>query len=273
LKKDLFAFIGNKQVNEMKLFNRWRKKNDDNNLSRSEFIVNRKHSKPTIEEKLGLFADIFGYEDIKEIFDMTIKANRPVHVLLVGPPASAKSLFMSSLTKLERSYYAIGSSSTKSGIFDYLFEHRPRYFIIDEIEKMNKRDQTSLLNLMESGVLSELKHRQHRTTQLKTWVFASANSVDNILPPLLTRFTAIHLKPYTEEEFVKIAVEILERQEGIDREIAALIAEAVFNKLKSANIRECIRIARLARDNLSEIQKVIDTFLKYSDSSSNNSML
>ena len=180
---------------------------------------------------------------------------------------------MSSLTKLERSYYAIGSSSTKSGIFDYLFEHRPRYFIIDEIEKMNKRDQTSLLNLMESGVLSELKHRQHRTTQLKTWVFASANSVDNILPPLLTRFTAIHLKPYTEEEFVKIAVEILERQEGIDREIAVLIDEAVFNKLKSANIRECIRIARLARDNLSEIQKVIDTFLKYSDSSSNNSML
>ena len=29
---------------------------------------------------------------------------------------------MSSLTRLERSYYAVGSSSTKSGIFDYLFE-------------------------------------------------------------------------------------------------------------------------------------------------------
>ena len=99
----------------MKLFNRWRKKNDDNNLSRSEFIVNRKHSKPSIEEKLGLFADIFGYEDIKEIFDMTIKANRPVHVLLVGPPASAKSLFMSSLTKLERSYYAIGALQQSLG--------------------------------------------------------------------------------------------------------------------------------------------------------------
>jgi Holliday junction DNA helicase RuvB len=44
------------------------------------------------------------------------------------------------LTKLERSYYAVGSSSTKSGIFDYLFEYRPRYFIIDELEKMNKKD-------------------------------------------------------------------------------------------------------------------------------------
>ena len=94
---------------------------------------------------------------------MSINADKPVHILLVGPPASAKSLFMSCLTKLERSYYAVGSSSTKSGIFDYLFEHRPRYFIIDEIEKMSKRDQTGLLTLMESGILSELKHIQQRT--------------------------------------------------------------------------------------------------------------
>jgi transcriptional regulator with AAA-type ATPase domain len=91
---------------------------------------------------------------------------------------------MSSLTKLERSYYAVGSSSTRSGIFDYLFEYRPRYFIVDEIEKMNKKDQTSLLNVMESGILSELKHNQQRTTQLKTWIFASCNSTDKLLPPL-----------------------------------------------------------------------------------------
>jgi DNA replicative helicase MCM subunit Mcm2 (Cdc46/Mcm family) len=78
---------------------------------------------------------------------MAIKAERPVHLLLCVPPSSGKSLFMSSLTRLERSYYTVGSSSTKSGIFDYLFEYRPRYFIIDELEKMNKKDQTSLLNL------------------------------------------------------------------------------------------------------------------------------
>jgi hypothetical protein len=44
---------------------------------------------------------------------------------------------------------------------------------LGELEKMNKKDQTSLLNLMESGILSELKHKQQRTTQLKTWIFAS----------------------------------------------------------------------------------------------------
>jgi holliday junction DNA helicase RuvB len=61
-------------------------------------------------------------------------------------------------------------------------------------------------NLMESGILTELKHKQQRTTQLKAWVFASCNRTDKLLPPLLTRFRDIYFKPYTEEEFVEIVV-------------------------------------------------------------------
>jgi hypothetical protein len=47
------------------------------------------------------------------------------------------------------------------------------------------------------------------------------------LQPLLARFTVISLKPYTQEEFIKIA-RILERQEGTDIDIGVLIAEAVM---------------------------------------------
>ena len=247
----------------MKLFGRW-KRGDGGNAththnSKSNNINNKPH---LIASKQGLFDNVVGFEDVKTLFEMAIGAERPVHLLLCGPPSSGKSLFMSSLTRLERSYYAVGSSSTKSGIFDYLFEHRPRYFIVDELEKMNKKDQTSLLNLMESGILSELKHKQQRTTQLKTWVFASCNSTDKILLPLLTRFRDIHFKPYTEEEFVEIVVKILDR-EGVDRDIALLIADGVFNRLKSSNIRECVRIARLARNDSAQINSIIDTFAKY----------
>jgi MoxR-like ATPase len=240
----------------MKLFSRW-KKNDTETLSQNNkpiIIKSTKHS---------LFDDIVGFEDIKDLFERAIKAERPIHLLLCGPPASAKSLFMRSLTKLERSYYAVGSSSTKSGIFDYLFEYRPRYFIVDELEKMNKKDQTSLLNLMESGILSELKHNQKRSTQLKAWVFASCNSTDKLLPPLLTRFRDIHFKPYTEEEFVEIVVNVLDREEGVDRDIALLIADGVYNRLKSTNIRECVRIARLAKNDSAQVNRIIDTFAKY----------
>src|ERR671911_2455976 len=237
------------------LFTRW-KKNESSSASHI-------HTKPLVGKKHGLFDDIVGFGDVKDLFKMAIHAERPVHLLLCGPPASAKSLFMRSLTKLERSYYAVGSSSTKSRIFDYLFEHRPRYFIIDELEKMNKKDQTSLLNLMESGILSELKHNQQRTTQLKTWVFASCNSTDKLLPPLLTRFRDIHFKPYTEEEFVEIVVNVLDREEGVDRDIAMLIADGVYNRLKSTNIRECFRVARLAKNDSAQVNRIIDTFAKY----------
>jgi Holliday junction DNA helicase RuvB len=145
----------------MRLISRWKKRNSETISQNNNQIIIR-------DTKHSLFDDVVGYEDVKDIFERAVKAERPVHLLLCGPPASAKSLFMSSLTKLERSYYAVGSSSTKSGIFDYLFKYRPRYFIIDELEKMNKKDQTSLLNLMESGILSELKRNQKRSTQLKT---------------------------------------------------------------------------------------------------------
>jgi Holliday junction DNA helicase RuvB len=239
----------------MKLFSRWKKGNT--------YTLSQNNKPIIIKNKHNLFDDIYGFQDVKDLFEMAIHAERPVHLLLCGPPASAKSLFMRSLTKLERSYYAVGSSSTKSGIFDYLFEYRPRYFIIDELEKMNKKDQTSLLNLMESGILTELKHKQQRTTQLKTWVFASCNSTDMLLPPLLTRFRDIHFKPYTEEEFVEIVVNILDREEGVDRDIAILIADGVFNRLKSSNIRECVRIARLARNDSTQVNRILDTFAKY----------
>jgi replication-associated recombination protein RarA len=239
----------------MKLFS-WLKKGNTNTLSQINKSI-------TIGNKHGLFDDIVGFDDVKSVFEMTIKAERPVHLLLCSPPASAKSLFMRSLTKLERSYYAVGSSSTKSGILDYLFEYRPRYFIIDELEKLNKKDQTSLLNLMESGILSELKHNQQRTTQLKTWVFASCNSTDKLLSPLLTRFRVIQFKPYTEQEYVEIVVNILDREEGIDKDIALLIADGVYNRLKSSNIRECVRVARLARNNSTQVNRIIDTFAKY----------
>jgi Holliday junction DNA helicase RuvB len=239
----------------MRLFSRWKKRETETlTLNNKPIFIGNKH---------GLFDDIVGFDDVKSLFEMAIKAERPVHLLLCGPPASAKSLFMRSLTKLERSYYAVGSSSTKSGIFDYLFEHRPRYFIIDELEKMNKKDQTSLLNLMESGILSELKHNQQRTTQLKTWVFASCNSTDKLLPPLITRFRVIQFKPYTEQEFVEIAVNILEREEGVDRDVALIIANSVFHKLKSSNIRECVRIARLVKNDPAQVNEIIETFAKY----------
>ena len=78
----------------MRVFGRWRK--NSNNIPVSELDGNRRFSKPAIGQKRSLFDSIVGFDDVKELFDMSIRAAKPVHLLLVGPPASAKSLFMKS---------------------------------------------------------------------------------------------------------------------------------------------------------------------------------
>jgi hypothetical protein len=63
-------------------------------------------------------------------------------------------------------------------------------------------------------------------------------------------------------------VEILNREEGVDRNVAMIIADGVSNRLKSTNIRECVRIARLVRsdNDLDRLDKIIVTFAKYAPS-------
>ena len=46
-----------------------------------------------IEVSDDLFEDIIGHNDVKELLHACLVAEKPVHVLLTGPPALAKSLF------------------------------------------------------------------------------------------------------------------------------------------------------------------------------------
>jgi MoxR-like ATPase len=208
-----------------------------------------------------LFESIVGYDDVKKLFNMSLASERPVHILLVGPPASAKTLFMLECIKLERSYFTLGSHSTKSGMIDYLFEKRPRYLIVDEIEHMPMKDQTALLSLMETGIVSETKFQKTRNTQLKTWVFATSNGTERMLTPLLSRFVVLHFKQYSLGSFQEICTHILGR-EGVQADVAVAIADAVWTKLKSKDIRDCMKIGRLAKTK-EDVEWVTQTIKTY----------
>lgn len=208
-----------------------------------------------------LFDSVVGYDDVKRLFSMSIESDKPVHILLVGPPASAKTLFMLECIKLERSYFTLGSLSTKSGMIDYLFEKRPRYLIVDEIEHMPMRDQTALLSLMETGIVSETKYQRTRNTQLKTWVFATSNGTERMLTPLLSRFVVLHFKPYSFGSFREVCGHILSK-DGVPVEVSDAIADAVWTKLKSKDIRDCIKLGRLAK-NAADVQWIADTLKNY----------
>jgi Holliday junction DNA helicase RuvB len=208
-----------------------------------------------------LFESIVGYSDVKKLFQMSLSSERPVHILLIGPPASAKTLFMLECMKLGRSYFTLGSHSTKSGMIDYLFEKRPRYLIVDEIEHMPMKDQTALLSLMETGIVSETKFQKTRNTQLKTWLFATSNGTDRMLTPLLSRFVVLHFKQYSFRSFELVCCHIL-GQEGVQADVAATIAEAVWTKLKSKDIRDCIKMGRLAKTR-EDVEWIVQTLKTY----------
>lgn len=211
-----------------------------------------------------LFSNIVGYEDIKKLFHLSLYSKeRPVHILLVGPPASAKTLFMLECMKLERSYFTLGSHSTKSGMIEYLFEKRPRYLIIDEIEHMPLKDQTALLSLMETGIIAETKFQKARNTQLKTWVFATSNATERMLTPLLSRFLVLYFKPYKYGSFKEVTVHLLCHGEGIAEDIAGEVADIVWTKLKSRDIRDCVKIANLAKTK-EDVKWVVETMRNYS---------
>jgi MoxR-like ATPase len=179
------------------------------------------------------FEEIVGHDDIKQIFVKAILSKRPIHLLLVGSPGSAKTMFLTEIMRHEKpSYFIVGSNTTKAGLVNQLFERRPKFLLIDELEKMSTTDQTALLHLMETGIISETKINKTREMELTSWVFATANSCEKIIKPLLSRFAILEMPEYTFEEFTEIAV-IKLRQENVDVSTAKLIAEKVWNELGS----------------------------------------
>jgi len=193
----------------------------------------------------GAFDEIVGHQDIKQIFVKAILSKRPVHLLLVGPPSSAKTMFLTEISRHQKSsHFVVGSNTTKAGLVNLLFERRPRFLLIDELEKMSITDQTALLHLMESGIISETKFNKTRQMELNSWVFATANSFDKIIEPLLSRFATLEIPQYTLEEFIEIALVRL-KKENVDESLAIIIADKVWSQL-SRDVRDVIKVGRLA---------------------------
>jgi Holliday junction DNA helicase RuvB len=118
--------------------------------------------------------------------------------------------------------YRAGAHSTKAGMLDYLFEKRPRFLLIDEIEHIPAKDQAVLLSLMQSQIILETKYRKTRQTQLRCSVFATSNSTKKMLDPLLSRFVMIIVEKYSYEEFKDIAMKVLTERENVEDENLAM---------------------------------------------------
>jgi MoxR-like ATPase len=108
----------------------------------------------------------------------------------VGPPGTAKSEFLKKINAAapNSSEFINGGYGSKAGIFDKLYQNRPTYVLVDEIDKLSAQDQIALLDLMQSGRLMKNIKSESYDIELSAWVFATANNKENILEPLVDRF-------------------------------------------------------------------------------------
>jgi Holliday junction DNA helicase RuvB len=174
---------------------------------------------------------------------------------------SAKTLIIEELSRLPNSKFVLGSSLTKAGLSEILFAEKPKYLLIDELDKIDSADNLSvLLSLMERGLITETKYRRHRLLRLKTWVFASANDINKLPPELLSRFLLLRFRDYTPAEYTDVVVKVLKEREGIPENIALYIADRVLRVLNSRDVRDSIKIARLISSNPSkeEVDKIVE---------------
>ena len=206
-----------------------------------------------------LFDDVVGYQDIKELFLKGLESR--VHFLLVGPPASAKTLFLECLGRLPKSRYVLGSRMTKAGLTDYLITYQPKFLLLDEIDRLSGSDYGVLLSLCHSGRVTEMVYRKTREVTLDTVVFGACNSLKGIPSEVLSRFQVLRFTEYSRESFINVVENVLERR-GMEEDLALYIAKQVWDELDVKDPRQAIRISKLAKTR-EEVDELIEVIKKY----------
>ena len=211
----------------------------------------------------AIFQDIEGYNDLKKLMMRCIVSPEPTHVILDGPPASGKTVFLLSIQKgLDDAYFVDCTNATGPGMVDYLFSHDVRYLLLDEVEKMSKGHQAVLLNLMETGILTSTKIKKTYEKKMNVSIFATTNDIDSLSKPLRSRFLEFSLPEYTFEEFDRLSVKLLGKRYGHSPELSHKVANVVWNIIKSKDCRDILQVGKLSR-NISDVDFVVTTWKKY----------
>lgn len=209
--------------------------------SPAETLQNRRFEVPD-----DIFEDIIGHEEVKELLRACLAAEKPVHVLLAGPPALAKTLFLWDIERIggERAVWLVGSATSKAGLWDLVADRQPFILLIDELDKMNAADTAALLSMMEGGRLVRAKKGRELELRHEIRVVAATNRLYGLSPELLSRFAVRKIQSYSRGDFLTVVKGVLVRREGVSADMAGEIAQKLDGR--SQDVRDAVRVARLA---------------------------
>ena len=159
-----------------------------------------------------------------------------------------------------------GTTASGMGIIDYLFDHNDlKFLLIDEIDKLSKKNQKVLLNVMETGIFSDVKAKRSksaRQTHMHLSIYATSNDTSNMLTSLLSRFVKLNLPEYNLETCVNICHKLLSRKYDKDHETIQAIIQYVWEHTR--DVPEAIAIAKIV-DTSDEVNCIVSTLRRYSN--------
>jgi replication-associated recombination protein RarA len=211
------------------------------------------------------FSEVHLYDDLKQLLRRMLIFKESVHCVLVGPPASGKTMFLLSIQKNMKNVFFIDATNASGpGIVDKLFAYpSTKIILVDEIEKMTKRDQNMLLNLLETGMLISTKVRKTREMRFASIkLFATTNEIEQLSKPLRSRLMEFHLPEYNFDEFREIVEKLAANRYRLNREIADKIASVVWYEMGTKDVRDALQLAKLVR-RTDEVETVSRTIMKY----------
>jgi len=166
-----------------------------------------------------LFPNVVGkqYDEVRKavllsmVSHASMGARTRIHILLVGPPGTGKTIILLWLQSALDAYFVdaqyaskvglTGDASGKEIVPGALVEADGNIMAIDELDKMSTVDQSALLQSMEEGRYRIIKAKRRDTFNAEVRVVAGANETTKIQRPLLDRFDFVfRLEPPSREE-------------------------------------------------------------------------
>ena len=216
------------------------------------------------EQSKEFFSKIYGLDSIKENIFRVLIAKEQVNVLLIGPPATSKTLFMMVIQeRCNDVCYFDAANTSGAGLIEVLYNHQKmKILIIDEIDKLKKNDLNSLLGLLNNGKIDKSLKNMNYNFSMNCKIFATSNSNTKLSKPVRSRFQEYHLPEYSDDEFIEVVKFCL------DEKITSITAEIISKILlahERKDVRAAISVSNLLQrdDTMDDIARVIETWIKY----------
>jgi replication-associated recombination protein RarA len=218
-------------------------------FGRQNLIKDRYSNLTTQDQAIQFFSNIYGLDGMKENVFRALISEEQINILLVGPPATSKTLVMSTIQeKCNDVFYYDASNTTSAGLIEELFYNRnAKLIIIDEIDKLKRNDLSSLLSLLNNGkIVKKLKEIRYDFKIENVKIFATSNSIVNLSKPVRSRFQEYYLREYGDDDFIKVVKFCLIKK--LPEEICEAIGLMLIS-IERKDVRAAIGISNLLKTN------------------------